>query len=66
MHSTDLYTNYKMKKFKCSICQEDVTEYGNNPQPILLQSGKQCCDACNNKYVIPARMFLRELLNNKQ
>ena len=55
-----------MKTFKCSICEKDVKEYGNNPQPIILQQGKQCCDACNNKYVIPARMFLRELLNNKQ
>ena len=66
MRAKDLYNNSKMKKFKCSICEQDVHEWGNNPQPIKLQSGKLCCDACNSKYVYPARMFMRELLNNKQ
>jgi len=55
-----------MKTFNCSICERDVTEWGNNPQPILTYSGKKCCDSCNTKYVIPARIFINELLNNKQ
>lgn len=38
----------------CCICGESIEGYGNNPQPIK-DSGK-CCDACNLKFVIPARL----------
>ena len=48
----------------CSICEELIeiktTSYGavywrggNNAQPI---NDGQCCDVCNDKYVIPARL----------
>lgn len=40
----------------CCICGETIEGYGNNAEPYA--KGK-CCDACNIKFVIPAR------LNNK-
>lgn len=42
------------KKEVCCICGEELDGYGNNPEPYK-QSGK-CCDACNLKFVIPARL----------
>lgn len=42
------------KEEVCCICGEELDGYGNNPEPYK-QSGK-CCDACNIKFVIPARL----------
>lgn len=39
---------------KCCICGEDYEGHGNNPSP--LSNKGQCCDACNLKFVIPARI----------
>ena len=38
----------------CCICGEPIDGYGNNPEPYK-HSGV-CCDACNTKFVIPARL----------
>jgi len=38
----------------CCICGEEIDGYGNNPEPV--KSEGRCCDACNMKFVIPARM----------
>ena len=40
--------------FICCICGEESEGYGNNPDPI--RSSGECCDACNRKFVIPARL----------
>lgn len=32
---------------KCSICDEEFTGMGCNPQPILPNSGLRCCDECD-------------------
>lgn len=45
----------------CCICGEPIEGYGNNPRPYK-QEGR-CCDACNSKFVIPARLAE---LNNKE
>lgn len=37
----------------CCICGEPINGYGNNAEPY--KSGR-CCDACNMKFVIPARL----------
>lgn len=37
----------------CVICGETIDGYGNNAEPY--KKGK-CCDACNLKFVIPARL----------
>jgi hypothetical protein len=41
------------QKFVCCICGEPSEGHGNNPHPYK-KKGK-CCDACNLKFVIPAR-----------
>lgn len=52
----DIYgkTLRESKKEVCCICGEELDGYGNNPEPYK-QKGK-CCDACNIKFVIPARL----------
>lgn len=41
------------KEGVCCICGGDIEGYGNNAEPYA--HGK-CCDACNFKFVIPARL----------
>lgn len=45
----------KEAEYTCCICGDDFEGYGNNPVPYK-ESGK-CCDACNRKFVIPARLM---------
>ena len=47
------------EKHTCCICGEEFEGYGNNPYPIRDEG--VCCDACNLKFVIPARL---ENINN--
>ena len=44
----------KEAEYTCCICGDDFDGFGNNPAPYK-ESGK-CCDACNRKFVIPARL----------
>ena len=37
----------------CSICQREYTGYGNNAHPV---NDGRCCDDCNVRTVIPARI----------
>ena len=46
----------------CCICGEPIEGYGNNPRPYKHEG--RCCDACQRKFVIPAR--LAELNNRKE
>ena len=41
-------------KESCIICGEEFEGYGNNPAPVSKEG--RCCDACNLKFVIPARL----------
>ena len=43
--------------FTCCICHNDVSGYGNNPEPVNNDDDAECCDDCNGMYVIPARML---------
>lgn len=44
-----------MSEYKrCDICQKRFSEYGNNPCPF---SGSVCCDKCNEKLVVPMRIY---------
>lgn len=43
---------------KCCICGKEIEGYGNSPFPI---AGKLCCDTCNNKVVVPYRVFLSSM-----
>ena len=40
----------------CCICKEPFEGHGNNPSP--LQEKGRCCNACNLKFVVPARIEL--------
>lgn len=43
---------------KCSICGKEIIKYGNGAYPVSF--GK-CCDECNLKVVIPARIKLAKI-----
>jgi len=38
----------------CTLCNEQFVGYGNNPDPLATDG--VCCDTCNIKQVIPARV----------
>ena len=42
----------------CNICGKVIEGYGNNPSPLCDHDNERCCDECNGKYVIPARIAL--------
>src|ERR1041385_8320999 len=39
----------------CVLCNKQFSEWGNNPAP-LAEKG-QCCDSCDCRKVIPARLL---------
>ena len=44
---------------KCCICGKEFNGYGNNPYPVgwdVYTDEDRCCDDCNERYVIPARI----------
>ena len=43
---------------KCSICGKEINKYGNDAYPVSF--GK-CCDECNLKLVVPARIKLSKI-----
>jgi hypothetical protein len=48
-------TEGKEAEYTCCICGDEFEGYGNNPEPY--KSSGKCCDACNRKFVIPARLM---------
>ena len=44
--------NYK--PYTCVLCGGKKYGFGNNPAPLCV--GGRCCDDCNKKSVIPARL----------
>ena len=40
----------------CCICGKEFVGWGNNPYPVVTDDDARCCDECNAKYVIPARL----------
>jgi hypothetical protein len=48
----------------CVICKMPFTEYGNNPEPFNNGDG-QCCDHCNDHFVVPVRMIFGRNLDNE-
>lgn len=42
---------------KCCLCHADIkARETNNPAPLVNERGAVCCDVCNVRYVIPARI----------
>lgn len=51
----DSKANEAMEKGgKCVICGKEIKGYGNNPAPV--EDSGRCCDDCNKRVVIPARI----------
>lgn len=48
------------KESFCCICGEPIEGYGNNPEPYMSADEGRCCDSCNVRFVIPARMEMME------
>tara|TARA_R110002020_G_scaffold369320_2_gene581149 strand:- start:3466 stop:3702 length:237 start_codon:yes stop_codon:yes gene_type:complete len=44
------------EKKTCCLCGTVFTEWGNNPEPIKSFEEGKCCNYCNDKHVIPARI----------
>ena len=42
--------------WKCCLCGEYFTGWGNNPWPLGKTEDDRCCDYCNESKVIPARI----------
>lgn len=40
----------------CCICGKEFEGWGNNPYPVTKGENDRCCDICNARYVIPARV----------
>lgn len=51
----------KGMKRVCCICGKEFYGYGNNPEPYM--SNGRCCDDCNEKYVIPSRFAMYDIIN---
>lgn len=45
-------------KFICCLCGKETHGYGNDPWPLDKDpfGDEECCDICNEKKVIPARL----------
>lgn len=65
--STDRFKFFKKekntmeKKVKtCCLCGKEIEGFGNDPRPVMEAFGTEgwnvCCDECNVKRVIPARL----------
>lgn len=49
----------RSKMHICCICGKEYEGYGNNPYPVgwdVFSEEDRCCNECNMKYVIPARI----------
>jgi hypothetical protein len=51
------------KQNVCVICGQEFEGYGHNAMP--LKSGK-CCDKCNMEHVVPERMLVAKMTQNKE
>ena len=47
----------------CAICGSMFSGDGNNPVPVIVGDvGARCCDNCDRHIVIPARMYIDNLV----
>ena len=52
----------------CCICGKKFMGWGNNPWPVVKDENATCCDECNGKYVLGARldlMFCKKMVDEK-
>jgi len=48
--------NTTMDNQKCCLCEEEMDDMGNNPEPLMDGPEDRCCDYCNRTKVVPARL----------
>ena len=52
-------------KYACCICGQDHggDKYSHSPYPLVHKNDydSRCCASCNDKYVVPIRLFLHSL-----
>jgi len=41
---------------ECCLCGHAYEHFGNNPEPLMSFDAGRCCDSCNARKVIPARL----------
>lgn len=56
----------KIKDDICCICGEKIEGYGNNPEPYMSAETGRCCDLCNQKFVVPARLDQQQSAENEE
>lgn len=56
----------KIKDDICCICGEKIEGYGNNPEPYMSSEAGRCCDLCNQKFVVPARLDQQQSAENEE
>lgn len=56
----------KIKDDICCICGEKIEGYGNNPEPYMSAEAGRCCDLCNQKFVVPARLDQQQNAENEE
>ncbi len=49
-------TQMRQNEYTCCICGKPSYGYGNNPDPVNIETGARCCDICNYGMVLPARI----------
>jgi len=67
VHSMNNQPAYRGPARTCCICGAEFYGYGNNPEPaIVVEDYKKdrCCDSCNENVVIPARLFIMDLIDS--
>ena len=48
-------------KTLCCFCEVEITDGGNDPEPIVVDNATdRCCDSCNWDRVIPSRIYQQE------
>lgn len=47
---------------KCEICHKEITGYDCNAWPL---SKGRCCQECDDKYVVPLRIFLSGIVKDQ-
>jgi DNA-directed RNA polymerase subunit RPC12/RpoP len=49
--------------YQCCLCGKSFDGFGNNPAPLSAiyetddETTDQCCNECNARHVIPARIY---------
>ncbi len=43
-------------EYTCCICGKHFVGWGNDPWPVDMRDNVECCNACNNSKVLPARL----------